>query len=289
MAGYLRQKFLELNLQAQKARGNIFSSEEKEENTIEWITFYRRNWNVYVERILGIKLRPFQHFELWLMGNSDVFFGMRSRGGAKSFVAGLGAICAMSLYPYSEVVITASTVPQANRLVERKIRDEIIIKLSPYLRYLYENQYIIITKSDDGYKIENKLNQSTLIVLPCLDSARGPRATFIIYEEARLLKKSIVDSVFEKMHHPRQAMYMQDTKYASNPRWQEQAKSIYITSARFKSEWFFKTFKDCVTGYYMDENLRYNVFATDIFTAIENGLKTKGDYFKAIKMSSELD
>ena len=51
------------------------------------------------------------------------------------------------------------------------------------------------------------------------------------------------------------------------PRWQEQAKSIYI-SARFKSEWFWKTFKDCVTGYYMDKNLRYNIFATDIFTAI---------------------
>ena len=39
----------------------------------------------------------------------------------------------------------------------------------------------------------------------------------------------------------------------------------------------------------MDKNLRYNIFATDIFTAIDNGLKTKGDYFKAIKMSSELD
>ena len=94
---------------------------------------------------------------------------------------------------------------------------------------------------------------------------------------------------FEKMAHPRQAMYMQFEQYSSNPRWQEQAKSIYITSARFKSEWFWKTFKDCVTGYYMDKNLRYNIFATDIFTAIDNGLKTKGDYFKAIKMSSELD
>lgn len=289
MAGYLRKKFLERNLQAQKAKRSILNREEKDENTIEWSTFYRRNWNIYVERVLGIKLRLFQHFELWLMGNSDVFFGMRSRGGAKSFSAGLGAICAANLYPYSEVIITASTVPQANRLIEKKIRDEIIIKLSPYLRYLYENEYIVITKSDDGYKLENKLNYSTIIVLPCLDSARGPRSTFTIYEEARLLKKSIVDSVFEKMAHPRQAMYMQFEQYSSNPRWQEQAKSIYITSARFKSEWFWKTFKDCVTGYYMDKNLRYNIFATDIFTAIDNGLKTKGDYFKAIKMSSELD
>lgn len=289
MAGYLRKKFLELNLKAQKARENSVTDAKKEDNVIEWATLYRRNWNLYVERVLGIKLRPFQHFMLWLMGNSDVFFAICSRGASKSFVTGLGGICATQLYPYAEVVITASTIPQANKLIEKKIRDEIIIKLSPYLRYLYENEYLIITKSDDGYKLENKLNHSTMVVLPCLDSARGPRATFIIYEEARLLKKTIVDSVFEKMAYPRQAMYMQDPKYSSNPRWQEQAKSIYITSARYKSEWFFSTFKKCVTGYYMDSDIKYNVFATDIFTAMENGLKTRGDYFKALRTSSEAD
>jgi len=77
--GYLRDKFLARNLQAEKARKNILSNKEKDDNVIEWITFYRRNWNVYVERVLGIKLRPFQHFMLWLMCNSDVFFAMCSK------------------------------------------------------------------------------------------------------------------------------------------------------------------------------------------------------------------
>ena len=58
MAGYLRDKFLERNLLAQKARKNTLTNQQKDENTIEWITFYRRNWNVYVERVLQIKLRP---------------------------------------------------------------------------------------------------------------------------------------------------------------------------------------------------------------------------------------
>lgn len=290
MAGYLRDKFLERNLLAQKARKNTLTNQQKDENTIEWITFYRRNWNVYVERVLQIKLRPFQHFMLWLMCNSDVFFAMCARGASKSFIIGLGAICQTNLYPYSYTVITSSTVPQANKLIEKKIRDEIIIKLSSYLRHLYEKKYIIITKSDDGYKLENILNHSIIMVLPCLDSARGDRSNLTIYEEARLLKKGIVDSVFEKMAYPRQAMFIQKyDEYAKNSRWQEQSKSVYITSARFKSEWFWRTFKDCVTGYYMDTTLRYGVFVSDIFVSIDNGLKTVGDYFKSLKMSSELD
>ena len=104
MAGYLRDKFLERNLLAQKARKNTLTNQQKDENTIEWITFYRRNWNVYVERVLQIKLRPFQHFMLWLMCNSDVFFAMCARGASKSFIIGLGAICQTNLYPYSYTV-----------------------------------------------------------------------------------------------------------------------------------------------------------------------------------------
>ena len=111
----------------------------------------------------------------------------------------------MNLYPYTEAVITSSTVAQANKMVEDKIRDELIKKLSPYLLYMYEHEYLVITKPEDGYRIENKLNGSTLRVLPCQDSSRGPRATILTYEEARLLKKGMVDSVFEKMAHPRQA------------------------------------------------------------------------------------
>ena len=143
----------------------------------------------------------------------------------------------MNLYPYSEVVITSSTIPQANKLVEKKIRDELIKKLSPYLLYMYEKEYLVITRSDDGYRIDNKLNGSTMVVLPCLDSSRGSRATFLIYEEARLLKKSIIDSVFERMAHPRQAKYLENEIYSSNSRWLEECKHVYITSARYKFEW----------------------------------------------------
>ena len=127
---------------------------------------------------------------IYLMGISDVFFAICCRGLSKTFIVGLGNIVKMNLYPYTEAVITSSTVAQANKMVEDKIRDELIKKLSPYLLYMYEHEYLVITKPEDGYRIENKLNGSTLRVLPCQDSSRGPRATILTYEEARLLKKA---------------------------------------------------------------------------------------------------
>lgn len=284
----LRRGFMENQLRTTQLTATK-KSKEKENNVIEWITVWRRNWHIYVDMVLGIKLRRFQMIMIYLMGVSDVFFAICSRGLSKSFIVGLGAICKMNLYPYSEIVITSSTLPQANKMVEDKIRDELIKKLSPYLLYMYDNEYLIITKSDDGYKITNTLNGSILRVLPCLDSSRGVRATLLVYEECRLLKKGIIDSVFEKMAHPRQAKYLEKPEYASNKRWLEECQSIYITSARFKFEWFYRTFKDCVTGYYTDKKTRYNIFAGDIFMAIANGLKTWGDYRKSKKMSGEMD
>lgn len=289
--GGLRRKFMENHLVSTTARSSgKKTSKEKEENVIEWTTLYRRNWHIFVDQVLQIKLKPFQALMIYLMGASDVFFAICSRGLSKTFMVGLAAFVKMLLYPYSEVIVTASTVAQANVIVEKKMRDELIKKLSPYLLYLYEHEYLVITKSDDGYKIVCSLNGSTLEVLPANEGSRGRRATLLIYEEARLLKKGIIDSVFEKMAHPRQAKYIiENPAYANNKRWTEECQSIYITSARYKFEWFWRTFKDCVTGYYNDRKTKYNVFAGDIFLSIANGLKTWGDLRKSKKMSSDMD
>ena len=286
--GGLRRAFKENHLRTAQTQNNNVTV-DKEENIIEWCTLFRRNWHIFADMILMIKLKPFQTFMLWLMGISNTFFAICSRGLSKSWLVSLGAIIKMLLFPYTHVVITSSTIAQANKIVEKKIRDELIKKLSPYLLYLYEKDWIIIKKADEGYTIECTLNGSDLIVVPCAESARGLRATWIVYEECRLLKKGMIDSVFEKMMQPRQAKFLENPIYAKNRRWQEEGQSIYITSARYKHEWFYRTFKDCVNGYYKDKKANYGVFAGDIFLAIDNGLKTWGDYRKALKMSGEMD
>ena len=80
----LRRRFMENQLITTKYRtSNKKRSEEKEENLIHWITFFRRNWHIYVEFVLGIKLRPFQQIMIYLMGISEIFFAICSRGLSK--------------------------------------------------------------------------------------------------------------------------------------------------------------------------------------------------------------
>lgn len=261
----------------------------KKENVKKWCSFYRRNINLYASRHLKIKLHPFQHIMLYLMGVSQVFFAVCSRGLSKTFIVGLYAICKCLLYPYSEVHLTSSTIPQATKMVKDKMENELCKKLSPVLKYYYNKDLIAFHYSKEEIWVEFKVNGSKLWVDAATDGARGGRATLLVYEECRLLKKGIIDSVFEKMAHPRQAMFLTNPQYSGDTRWVEECQSVYITSSRFKSEWWWRTFKTVVSECFTNKRIPYNFFAGDIFLAIKCGLKTVSDYFKAKKTSSDLD
>ena len=259
------------------------------ENVKKWCSFYRRNINLYASRHLMIKLHPFQHIMLYLMGISQVFFAVCSRGLSKTFIVALFAICKCLLYPCSEVHLTSSTIPQATKMVKDKMEGELCKKLSPVLKYYYNQGLISFHYGKEEIWVEFKMNGSKLWVDAATDGARGGRATLLIYEECRLLKKDIIDSVFEKMAHPRQAMYLTNPKYSGDKRWVEECQSIYITSSRFKSEWWWRTFKTVVEECFTNKRIPYYFFAADIFLSIYSGLKTISDYFKAKKTSSDLD
>lgn len=278
-SGGIRRAFMADKL---RSVGGSQLSEKREQQIIEWDTLFRYNWDIYAEFFLGIPLKPYQRSALHDIGISDSFFWRAGRNGAKSFITGLAALIKLLLYPNCYVVITASTVDQANKIVIDKIEREIIKKLSPYLLYLYENDWIKITKPTDGYKIENTLNNSVLNVVSPVESARGSRSNFTVYDEVAVMKKSSIDEIFEGMLFPRQPVYLNKyPQYANNPRWLEESKSVYLTSSKFKYQWWYKEWKNCVTGYYTDKITRYNVFASDYFDNIDNGLKTWGDFKRA--------
>ena len=284
-------KLIKQRKQKEEERPKELSDEEKEENVIHWVTFYRRNMNIFAERYLGIHLYPFQHLMLYLMSVSQVFFAICSRGLSKSFMAGLFAMCKMLLYPYSEIHITSSTIPQAKKLMTEKIENELCKKLSPILKEYVDRGLLVFHDSKDEIYCEFLPNHSKIWVDPCMDSARGGRATLLIYEECRLLKKGIIDSVFEKFSHPRQAIYyihMKDSD-PNKKRWTEECQSVYITSARFTYEWFWNLFKQVVNETFNNKKIPYNFFSGNIFLSISNGLKTKSDYFKSKKQSEDID
>ena len=261
----------------------------KKDNIIEWTTLFRRNWEIYAELILGLVLKPFQREALHMIGVSDVYFWRASRGTSKTYITAIAAIIKMLLYPNSWVVVTATTADQANKIVEDKILTELIMKQSPYLRYYYEKGWLVITKPTDGYMIKCTLNNSTLTVLAPVQSAKGSRSTFTIYDEVAVMKKKDIDDIFDGMLFPRQAAYMNNPEYSKNKRWVEEAKAIYLTSSYYSFLWWYKMWKDCVTGYYMDKHTRYNVNASDFFVSIDNNLKTRSDYFRAKRTSGDLE
>lgn len=172
------------------------SPEKRKEQIKKWTTFYRRNLDIYAEERLRIKLRPFQRIMIHMMGISQVWFAICSRGISKTFIVGLYSICICLLKPYSEVIITAQTIDQGRKMVEDKIKNELVKKLSPILKYMYENGMIVIKSSKDEVEVRF-FNGSFIKVLPPVDSSRGSRATVLVYEECRLLKKGDVDSIFE--------------------------------------------------------------------------------------------
>lgn len=264
------------------------SPEEEKIQTKKWTTFFRRNIEIYIEHYLGINLHPFQRIMLHLMGTSQTFFAICSRALGKTFIVGLFCMAKCLLFPYSEVVITASTSDQGAIMVREKIQAELIGKLSHVLKYYYDNGLIEVTTAKDNVGV-TFFNGSTIRVLPPIDSSRGPKATIIVYDECRTLKKSDIDSIFEGMTRPRQALYMNKSPYSTDERLQEKAISIYITSARTKAEWFWRHFKKVVENCYKNEVVNYNFFAGDIFLAIKYGLKNMADLAKAKEEWDELD
>ena len=91
------------------------------------------------------------------------------------------------------------------------------------------------------------------------------------------------------MLHPRQPLYLQKEEYAEDKDYYEEGISIYITSARYKAEWYFRLFKKIVVESFINRKVPCNFFAADIYTSLKYGLKTEGEWAKIQKTSSESD
>lgn len=185
-------------------------------------------------------------------------------------------------------MITSQTLDQSRKMIDSKIKGELVNKLSPVLKYMYENNMIEIKSSKDEARVDF-FNGSSILVLPCLDSSRGQRSNFIVYEECRLLKKGDIDSIFSPMAYPRQPMYLQKEEYAHDKDYLEDAIEIYITSSRYKSEWWYRLFKKVVVECFTNVRVSYNFFNVDIYNALQNNLKTENEWLRIQKNANQID
>ena len=145
------------------------------ENVILWTTFFRRNLHRFAIDYLGIKLYLYQIVWLYLMGVAQFFVVVASRASAKSFMIALYACCKCILYPGYKIILSSSTRGQSKLLISEKIEQDLMGK-SPALRR--EIEKIIVNQSE---MIVVFRNNSTIRVVPALDSARGSRSNVDIY------------------------------------------------------------------------------------------------------------
>jgi hypothetical protein len=237
-------------------------TEERKERLMEWITFYRRNVHRFVEHYFGIKLYPYQVMWIYLMGISDSFVAICSRGTAKSWLVGVLACARAVLYPNSEIVVVSSTKAQAGIIIQKI--------------FTMKNDHPNLAREIDKVVTNMNLwevtfhNGSSIRVVASRDSSRGARATFIIYEEFRLIDKDILDSVIRPTAYIRQTPYLHKKEYENLG---EEPKEVFISSAYHKGLWWFDETKKNINAMLKGEKVFF--IALDYLLTIEHHIKTK--------------
>lgn len=238
------------------------------EKLIHWITFYRRNIHRFVEHYFGVKLRLYQKMWLYEISHSNNHMTIASRSNAKSWLIALYGISMCVLYPRSQVVIVAKSMKQAGLIISNKIKRELYVKHPNIQREISD-----IHDSTSLYDVTFH-NGSYMKVVVADENARGERATINIYEEFRLIKKEVIDSVIAPFLKPRELDYLNNPKYKKHV---EGTQRIYISSAGYKHEWIYDEFKTYIKETYINQNNKFGFMAFDFKTALRENLKTEED------------
>jgi len=250
----------------------------KEHALKHWITFYRRNIEVFVEHYMGIELYEYQKFWLHNMHVNNKSMIIASRASAKSWLIGVYCIAVCILYPGSKIVMAAKTKAQAGRIVKDKIKNE-LLKFPNINR-----EFSHIQTNGNEYTI-NFFNGSTVEVVVSDDRSRGARATLIIFEEFRIIPKEVVDKVLSPFLVLRQPPYLKKKEYRIYSK-HEEPRKIYISSAGYKTEWIWDEFKKVVLDHY--SGLSCMFLALDYLIAIKHGIKSRANINDERKTNDEI-
>ncbi len=200
------------------------------------------------------------------MGISETFAAVCSRNMSKSWLVGLLGCCMAILYPGTVMVIASGTKKQASLIVNEKIGRE--LRQFPNL----DREIAKIGKSNDDSYVEFH-NGSKVLVVASTDLSRGYRATINVYEEFRLMDKEIIDTVLAPFLQGRQPPFKKLAKYANyQNELHEEPKQIYITSAYYKTSWWWDSLRQLVPMAYKDRTV--NFIMLDYLTLIKYGIKS---------------
>lgn len=259
---------------------NIYASNSAREENIDYeawtdfISYYRYYIDAFAVDILGIKLFPFQRLILRAMARYQSSLLIACRGIGKSFIVAVFYICVAILYPNIKLGIASGNSQQARNVIIQKIKGE-LAKIEAVAR---EINFPIKTGMDDcvvEFKNGSEIRAITLAQDRGGDSARSWRFSYMLVDEARLVKDNIIEEIL---------IPMTKTKRQNAIKWHksEKGKMIFISSAYLKTsklyERFMYHYKQMVSG-----NSNYMCMCFPYQVGVQAGLFDQDDIEKELE------
>ena len=232
-----------------------------------WATYYKRNPHRFCREYLGISLYWYQSLALYLMFRCRLCVFIAARASAKSFLIAVYAVCRAILYPNSRIVITSGVKEQAGLMITEKIRGD-----------LYEHSAMLRREVRGIFNSQNKMavefhNGSTIEVVVCSENALGHRSTVNIGEEAKRIKKDIMDKVISPFRIVRQIPFTKLPMYDGDSRFAEEPVEIYISSSIEDTHWLYKVAKGAFQGMLNGDGKFF--LATDYSITLRHNIRTR--------------
>ena len=229
-----------------------------------WASYYRLFPHIFVKEYLGITLKPFQSFLIFMMMVSNYFTFIASRGLGKTFLTAIYAIVRGVLFPGSLIVIASATKTQA---MEMFLKIESIYHSSINFRRECSRPP---SKSDNMPRVTFK-NGSVIRVVASSDNARGGRCHVLILDESGRMDSKMIASVLRKFKaSPRQPRFLSKDKYKTRSDLIEPNQEISLSSATMKVEDLWLTVQSHINN--MADNKPYFACSIPYQMAIKEGL-----------------
>ena len=240
----------------------------------QFISYYRYYIDAFAVDVLGIKLFPFQRLILRAMGRYQSSMLIACRGIGKSFIVAVFYICTAILYPNIKLGIASGNSQQARNVIIQKIKGE-LAKIEAVAR---EINFPIKTGMDDcvvEFKNGSEIRAITLAQDRGGDSARSWRFSYMLVDEARLVKDNIIEEIL---------IPMTKTKRQNAIKWHksEKGKMIFISSAYLKTSKLYDRFvyhyKQMISG-----NTNYMCMCFPYQVGVQAGLFDQDDIEKELE------
>ena len=255
------------------SKDHWLNDQENAERFIDYVTYYRRNMCQFIQEYLGINLYWYQMILIYLMNAYPAIAVVAARASAKSWVVAVYACAKAILYPKTKVVIMSATKNMSSLIVEEKIKKELI----PRSRRLALEIVDIVNSQN---KTEVKFgNDSSIVVVPALESGLGNRSSLLIFEEFRRIPKDIVDRIAIPFQQVRPAEYRTLPQYSEMQELDEEPTTVYISSSGASTEWIYPLCTGLVEDYYKDKSGCF--VALDLAIVLKHRIKSKQQLEKA--------